>query len=118
MNVLLLGRNRPVKKGDGLTVAWTSALYKEGTNLMIETEIENRLFNYQKDITTKIIQTEDELIMKGLKNLGWIPPEDARRIRDKLRELAGEQSHYRGGWYNVDEGLRDILTGVFNDSEE
>lgn len=106
-----------MSKDDSFSINYFSNLYAIGTTLVLETEIEDRISGYTEQLARKMVDTEDNLIKDGLKKLGWISPEDARVIRDKLRELAGEQSYYRGGWYNVDEDLKDILTGVFNDTE-
>lgn len=104
---------------DNFSMNYQSTLCNIGASLLVETKLLGDSYNttYQ-DISRKIIETEDNLIKKGLKGLGWISPEEGKKIQYLLRQVAGEQSSYRGGWSNVDEELKDILTGVFNDTTE
>lgn len=99
------------------SVNYLSSLYAVGKTLVMETEIEDRLSGYSQQLSRKIVDTEDSIIKDGLKKLGRVSPEDAKRIQHLLRQVAGTQSFYRCGWEGVDEEVKDLLTGVFNDTK-
>lgn len=117
MNVLLLGRQVDMSKDDSFSINYFSNLYAIGATLVLEAKIDDRLSGYSQQLSRKIVDTEDNLIKDGLKKLGWISPDEAKRIQNLLRRVAGTQSFYRCGWEGVDPEVKDLLTEVFNDTE-
>lgn len=104
------------KVTNNFNISFDSKVSLHGSKLLLETELNDDIGMYSENITRKIVETENELIKKSLKSLGWISPDDSAKIQHLLRRVAGAQSFYRCGWEGVDEEVKDLLTGVFNET--
>lgn len=104
------------KINNNFNISFDTKVSVNGSKLLLETELVDEISFYSENITRKIVETEDELTKKGLKSLGWIAPEDSAKIQHLLRRVAGTQSFYRCGWEGVDPEVKDLLTGVFNET--
>lgn len=89
-----------VDESNGYRTVRTLTVDKVGHALLIERHEENLREPLLSTMPTiLVLHINDQIIKEGLRELGWLPPYDAQKMREELDEVAETAEFYRKELY-------------------